>query len=112
MNAADLVAYMEKAERSLQAAHLLHREHDLEGVCNRAYYAMSMPPMLRFCCSRRPAISNTRRIAGWARPAAGMWSWRATWTRTAGVRSTRSNASASYRIISAIRRRLTELNWP
>ena len=32
--------YLEKAERALQAARLLDAAGDIEGTCNRAYYAM------------------------------------------------------------------------
>jgi uncharacterized protein (UPF0332 family) len=31
---------MQKAGRALEAAHLLFANHDMEGACNRAYYAM------------------------------------------------------------------------
>lgn len=32
--------YLDKAERALQAARLLYDAGEIEGVCNRAYYAM------------------------------------------------------------------------
>jgi len=32
--------YLEKAERALQAARLLNDAKEIEGACNRAYYAM------------------------------------------------------------------------
>ena len=33
-------SYMQKAHRALEAARLLLANHDTEGACNRAYYAM------------------------------------------------------------------------
>jgi uncharacterized protein (UPF0332 family) len=32
--------YMRKAHRAVEAARLLLANHDTEGACNRAYYAM------------------------------------------------------------------------
>ncbi len=36
----DPAAYMSKAQRTLRAARSMLRDHDTEGACNRAYFAM------------------------------------------------------------------------
>ena len=40
MSSSDAASYIAKAHRALKAARLLESEVELEGTCNRAYYAM------------------------------------------------------------------------
>ena len=55
---------MEKAERSLQAARLLHRDGDIEGVCNRAYYAMFYAAHVALLLVEAPGISSYKTHQG------------------------------------------------
>lgn len=56
--------YMAKAARALASAKLLLADHDLDGACNRAYYAMfdaAHVALLRSCAQVNPAETKTHR---------------------------------------------------
>jgi uncharacterized protein (UPF0332 family) len=57
-------SYLQKAHRALEAARLLLANHDTEGACNRAYYAMSMPPMPLYAATGVQQLGDVVRTHG------------------------------------------------
>jgi len=53
-------AYIGKAERALSAAHLLLRAENIEGACNRAYYAMFDAAYAALLASLRRSKRNSQ----------------------------------------------------
>jgi len=51
--------YLAKARRALASAHLLLENDDIEGACNRAYYAMFDAALLCYQPSLNPAEIRT-----------------------------------------------------